>query len=81
MKDRGLKPSKINQCLYMKDGMVILVYVDGCIIVSKAMGKIDEFVHSIQQGSMNFVLTDECSIDKVLGIEIKRLGKQEFEIS
>ena len=80
MKDRGFKPAKINQCLYMKDGMVILFYVDGCIIVSKAMGEIDEFVHSIQQGSKNFVLTNEGSIDKVLGIEIKLLGKQEFEI-
>jgi hypothetical protein len=30
--------------LYMKDGMVILVYVDDCIIVGKDMGEIDKFV-------------------------------------
>jgi len=65
----------------MKDGMVILVYVDDCIIIGKDMGEIDEFVRSMQQGSENFVLTDEGSIDTFLGIEIKRLGKQEFEIS
>ena len=81
LKDRGFKPSKIDQCLYMKDGMGILVYVDDCIIVGKDMGEIDEFVRSMQQGSENFVLTDEGSIDKFLGIEIKRHGKQEFEIS
>ncbi len=81
LKDRGFKPSKIDQCLYMTDGMVILVYVDDCIIVGKDMGEIDEFVRSMQQGSENFVLTDEGSIDKFLGIEIKRHGKQEFEIS
>jgi len=28
----------------MKDGMVILVYVDDCIIVGKDMGEINEFV-------------------------------------
>jgi len=61
--------------------MVILVYVDDCIIVGKDMGEIDEFLRSMQQGSENFVLADEGSIDKFLGIEIKRLGKQEFEIS
>ena len=61
--------------------MVILVYVDDCIIVGEDMGEIDGFVKSMQQGSENFVLTDEGSIDKFLGIEIKRLGKQEFEIS
>jgi len=65
----------------MKDCKVILVYVNDCIIVGKDMGEIDEFVHSMQQGSENFVLTDEGSIDKFLGIEIKCLGKQEFEIS
>jgi hypothetical protein len=81
LKDRGFKPSKVDQCLYMKDGMVILVYVDDCIIVGKDMGEIDGFVKSMQQGSENFVLTDEGSIDKFLGIEITRLGKQEFEIS
>ena len=81
LKDRGFKPSKVNQCLYMKDGMVILVYVDDCIIIGKDMGEIDGFMKSMQRGSENFVLTDEGSIDKFLGIEIKRLGKQEFEIS
>ena len=65
----------------MKDGMVILIYVDDCIIVGKDMSEIDAFVRSMQQGSKNFVLTDEGSIDKFLGIEIKRLGKQDFEIS
>ena len=82
MKDRGFKPSKIDQCLYMRDGgMVILDYVDDCIIVGKDMGEIDEFVRSMQQGSENFVLSNEGSIDKFLEIDIKRLGKQEFEIS
>ena len=35
----------------------------------------------MQNGRENFILTDEGNIDKFLGIEIKRLGKQEFEIS
>ena len=48
LKDRGFKPSKLDQCLYMKDGMVILVYVDDCIIVCKDMGEIDGFVKSMQ---------------------------------
>jgi len=36
LKDRGFKPSKVDQCLYMKDGMVILVYVDDCTVSSLA---------------------------------------------
>jgi hypothetical protein len=79
--DRGFKSSKVDQCLYMKDGMIVLVYVDDCIIVGDNMSKIDEFVQSMQNGPENFVLMDEGNIDKFLGIEIKRLGQREFEIS
>ena len=65
----------------MRKGMVILFYVDDCIIVGKDMGEIDNFVLSMQNSSENFVLTNEDSIDKFLGIEIKRLGRQELEMS
>lgn len=79
--DRGFRPTKIDQCLYMKKGMIVLVYVDDCIIVGDDMTKINKFVESMQNGPENFILTDEGSIDKFLGIEIRRLGKTEFEIS
>ncbi len=65
----------------MRNGMMILVYIDECIIAGKDMTDIDEFVLSMQNGPENCVLTDESSIDKFLGIEIKRLGPKEFEIS
>jgi hypothetical protein len=77
LNDRGFKASTVD---YMREGMMILVYVDDCIIVGKDMIDIDQFVLSMQNGPENFVLTDEGSIDKFLGIEIKRLGPQEFEI-
>ena len=35
----------------------------------------------MQKGPENFVLANEGSLDKFLGIEIKRIGRQEFEIS
>jgi hypothetical protein len=65
----------------MKEGMVILVYVDDCIIVGKDMGEIDNFILSMQNRTENCMLTYEGSIDMLLGIEIKHLGKQDFEIS
>ena len=38
LKGRGSKPSKIDQRLYMRKEMVILIYVDDCIIVGKDTG-------------------------------------------
>jgi hypothetical protein len=61
--------------------MMILVYVDVCIIIEKDMDDIDQFILSMQNGPENFVLTDEGSMDKFLRIEIKCLGPKEFEIS
>ena len=51
LKSRGFKPFKIDQCLYMRKGMVILVYVDDCIIVGKDMREINDFVLSMQNSS------------------------------
>ncbi len=45
------------------------------------MDEIDQFVLCMQKGPENFILTDEGSMDKFLGIETKRLGPKEFEIS
>ncbi len=45
------------------------------------MVNINQFVLSMQNGPENFVLSDEGSIDKFLGIKVKRLGPKEFEIS
>ncbi len=59
----------------------MLVYVDNLIIVGKKMDDIDWFILSIQNGRENFVLMDEGSINKLRGIEIKRLGAKEFEIT
>lgn len=79
--DRDFKPSKVDPCLYFKSGMIVLTYVDDCIIVGDDMKEIDKFVKSMQNGPENFILTDEGDIDKFLGIEIKRLDDKRFEMS
>ena len=61
--------------------MIIIVYVDDCIIVGKSASKINSFVDSIKNGSEGFILTDEEDINKFLGIEIKEISKTKFELS
>ena len=78
---RGFVPSKIDPCLYLKEGMIVLTYVDDCIIVGNSMKDIDAFVKSMQNGPEGFILTDEGNIDKFLGIEIRHLESNKFEIA
>ena len=61
--------------------MIILTYVDDCIIVVPSMENINLFVDSMKNGDKNFVLTDEGDINKFLGIEITQLGDKIFKIS
>ncbi|MCP4094802.1 MAG: hypothetical protein GY748_01030 [Planctomycetaceae bacterium] len=64
----------------MKDGMIMFVYVDDCIIISDSIARIDVLIHSLMNGPEKFVLTDEGTLDKFLGINISKLddGRYEF---
>ena len=81
LEDRGFTSSKIDPCMYFKMGMIVLTYVDDCIIVGNSMQHIDQLVSSMQNGPENFILTDEGDIDKFLGINIKHISDNKFELS
>jgi hypothetical protein len=61
--------------------MIIITYVDDCIIVSNSMKDINTFIKSMKDGPKGYVLTDEGDINKFLGIEIKEITKNKFELS
>ena len=79
--NRNFKPSDTDPCLYIDQGMIVLTYVDDCIIVGPFMQKIYALVKSKEVGPENFTLNDEGDIDKLLGIEINHLGEKRFKIS
>jgi hypothetical protein len=79
--DQGFTPSEIDPCLYLKENMVLLTYVDGCILISPCQASIDCLVTSMQNGPKNFKLTNEGDINKFLGVEITKLDDNTFELS
>ena len=78
--DRGFKPSEINPCLFMKKDMILLTYVNDCIIIGTSMKSIDAFIHSMQHGKENFILTDEGDVNKFLAIEIVQHNPNTFKL-
>jgi hypothetical protein len=78
--DRGFKPSEINPCLYMKKDMIVLTYVNDCIIIGTPMKSIDAFIHSMQHGKEKFILTDEGDVNKFIGIEIVQHDPNTFKL-
>ena len=54
LSDRKFSPSKIDPCIFVKEGIIVLVYVDDCIIVGDSMARIDVLIHSLQSGPKKF---------------------------
>ena len=71
---RGLKESVADPCVFMRNDLIVLCYVDDCIILSPKKQIIDEFIASLETGPENFVFTDEGDIQRYLGVEINTLA-------
>jgi hypothetical protein len=81
LQDRGIVQSSINSCVFFGPGCIVLTYVDDCIIVGDSMDCINTLIQSLYEGDENFVLQDEGSIDKYLGVDIKQMNSSKFELT
>ena len=78
--DWNFKPSDIDPCVYYSSNSIIIVHVDGIIIISKKESNLDAIMKSLFEGEEKFNLADEGSLDKHLGINIRDLGKDSYEL-
>jgi hypothetical protein len=60
--------------------MIIITYADDCIIVINSMKDINTFITSMKDGPKEYFLTDEGDINKFLGIEMKEITRNKFEL-
>ena len=72
LEERGFKESVADPCVFMKEDMIVLVYVDDCILLSQNKTTIDDFITSLKNGPEGFEFTDEGSMERYLGVEITR---------
>jgi hypothetical protein len=49
--------------------MVLLTYVDDCIIISPSKESINHLILSMQSGPENFKLTDEGDVNKIWALK------------
>ncbi len=62
----------------MKNVIIVLVYVDNCIIVSDSQTRIHILVHLLKNEKKQFILTEEEMINKFLGISITQLEDERY---
>ena len=66
--DINFNPSAIDSCVFIRDNCIVLVYVDGCIVISHDSKVIDRFIASMQNGPEEFKLTDDGDLARFLGV-------------
>ena len=70
LQEAGFEPSKVDPCLYYKEGVILLVYVDGCILMGTTDAAIDEAIHALRASKQNFTIEDEGAVGNFLGVKI-----------
>ena len=73
LEDRGFVESLSDPCVFIGKNMVVLTYVDDCILVSKDKSTITQFISSLKHGKENFDFTDEGTMSSYLGVDISQL--------
>ena len=81
LQDCGFVASNVDPCVFFGKGCIVLTYLDDCIIVADSMNRIETLIQSLHGGDENFVLQDEGSIDKYLGVNIRQIDKDSFELT
>ena len=77
---RGFSQSMLDKCVYFKKDIIVLVYVDDCIVIGKNESIIADFITSLRNGEEHFEFTEEGSLKEYLGVEVKKISHTVFEL-
>ncbi len=56
-------------------------YVDDCILIGDSQDRLNALVMSLHNGTENFSLQDEGSIDKYLGVNFPQVDSSSFQLT
>jgi hypothetical protein len=75
---RGFRQSSIDPCLFIHKDIILIVYVDDCILFAKENTTLDSFVTSLQN---EFNLTCDGDVGTFLGIQFTRTSTGSLELT
>ena len=73
MKEVGFTPSDYDPCLYYKRNVVMLIYIDDCLVFSPDSKLIDKTISDLRNSHKNFEGDDQGDVSDFLGIEVTHL--------
>ena len=75
----SFEQSKIDPCLYYREGLIFLVYIDDCLLLSSSDKLIDEGINDMRKAEPRINMEDQGTVNDFLGIQVKH--KQNGEIT
>ena len=75
---RGFTQSNVDPCLFHKKDLILITYVDDCIVISPDDKLIDDWVEDMKK---DYALEDEGDINAYLGINITRPDTKTFKLN
>ena len=73
MKEVGFNPSDYDHCLYYKKNVVMLIYIDDCLVFSPNPKLIVKTISDLRNSSKNNEIDDQGDVSDFLGIEVTHL--------
>ena len=85
LEERGWKQSAIDPCLFLKSGLICVVYVDDTIFAGAAVEELEKEITALgistSEQRHTFHLRNEGSVSAFLGIQIEKTGPNTFHLS
>ena len=72
LENRGYVASSSDKCVFFKEGIILLIYVDDILIIGQDDSIVNDFKKSMQEGSEGFVFTDGGSVESYLGVQVEK---------
>ena len=77
----SFEQSKVDPCLYYREGLIFLVYIDDCLLLSPLDKLIDQGIHDLRKAEPRFNMEDQGTVNDFLGIQVKHKENGEITLT
>ena len=77
----SFKQSQVDPCLYYREGLIFLVYIDDCLLLSPKDELIDQGINDLCTAEPCFNMEDQGTVNDFLGIQVKHKKNGEIMLT
>ena len=75
------KQSQVHPCLYYRQGLIFLAYINDCLLLSTTDDLIDQGINDLCSAEPHFNMEDQGMVNNFLGIQVKHKKNGEITLT